>query len=293
MGTCAAVMFSFGVMAQYPATINTNYVEATAATLQTTGYGLTLYVAPDPIYSPGYDGDGTPAYNSSSWWLWSLDNFATAPLKEAQENFVVIPSGSLAEVGSSITVSVLERMGAAAGCEGSIVTQTITTTGAPTADIAGTGGGDWTSIGAGIFTTCTAGSTDDIDVTFTESGVAGADALYTYGLTLTVTTYDAAGGVVSGPTTTTPVTADKDALVASPITYTTPALTLVGGNRTKYEYTLTASSIGSQISGVSQYRANPAAAYSYYTGAATVLTYWVNLPPVTGPIYHIPNNFNF
>ena len=294
-----AVFVYVGAMAQtYPAVIQTDYVQTGAeTTYQTTGYGLRLYVAPDPAYSPSYTG-GATGINPSSWWLWSIDNFATAPLKDAQENWIAIPAGSLPAVGSITTYYVKERIGAAGCVDASPINQVITVTGAPSADIIGVGTGTWIDLNADklTFMMCQENVTDNITVTFTEPSLPGASGFnkYTYGLTQTRTSYNADGTINTTEVSTTPVTPSSAvaSMVASPVTYTTANMTYLGGLRTKYEFTLTPSTIGSQISRISQYRANSAAAYAYYTGAVTKVTYWLNLVPTTGPIYHIPNNFN-
>ena len=88
--TMVAMLTITGAMAQsYPANIATNYVSAGEATYQTTGYGLRLYVAPDPAYSPDYDGSDPADINGASYFVWSFDNY-TSTEKDAQENYIDI-----------------------------------------------------------------------------------------------------------------------------------------------------------------------------------------------------------
>ncbi|MFO7843760.1 MAG: hypothetical protein R6V16_08115, partial [Bacteroidales bacterium] len=86
-------------------------------------------------------------------------------------------------------------------------------------------------------------------------------------------------------------------------TVSTGAMPVVGGERTKYEYTIKtatdytgtgAEGIISAISHKSDYLAVAGSGEitTYpFTGTLTV-TYIVNPAPSTGPVYHIPNDFN-
>lgn len=293
-----------GAMAQtYPSTINTNYVEATETTYQTTGLGLTLYVAPDPVYSPGYDGDGTPAYNASSQWQWVYGaDFATGTIVKAwaNDNFVALDAADLPAAGATRTFWVAERYAAAGCADATGQSHIVTVLPVPTAAMAGTNVSTlWTEITAGAeYYRCADGWTDNLSLTFTETGVPAPYAKYAYTITVTVTGYDADGAVVVGPTDVTAtygksVAATDASFVDATSTYTPLAMTFAtsGGNnvRTKYVYTL--ATVASRISTLSHSRAGVANAFYNEAGANDVVTYWLNLPPVTGPIYHIPNNF--
>lgn len=270
----------------YPLAIATDYEAAIENTFQTTGYGLRLYVAPDPAFSPGYDGTGTPAYNVNSRWTWTVGG---TPQAATANNYVQITAAQLPAAGSDLAVSVVESI-TGITCTGSTVNHTITVVGAPTADIAVTPAGDWAVVVANEYQTCTDGQSEDIDITFTETSAPGAYANYAYKLDITKTDYDA-DGLPGAPATSSVGPAINGTLEPSPATQSVTFNLTAGASRTKYVIALQANSIGSQISRVSQYRANSAAAYVYYPAAATTFTFWVSAPPVTGPIYHIPNDF--
>jgi hypothetical protein len=286
-----------GVMAQtYPATIETNYVDATETTYQTTGLGLYLYVAPDPAYSPTYDGDGTPAYNAGSEWQWVTGaSFAAGVVEKAwaNENYVEILSTDLPAVGASVVYWVAERFNA--GCaDGTGQSQTITVLPEPTGAMVGANTStNWNVLTAGTeFFQCTDGVTDDLNLTFTETGVPAGYEDYAYTITVTSTTYDADDNVTAGPVA---VPALAQSVAATDATFVnashstaTGTLNYIGGEKTKYEFTL--ATVASRISTVSHLRAGVANAFYADTD---VVTYWLYLPPVTGPIYHIPNNHAF
>jgi hypothetical protein len=278
-----------GLMAQtYPAAIETDYVDATEATYQTIGYGLTLYVAPDPAFSPDYDGDGAPAYNASSLWTWTVGG---TPQVATANNYVQIAAGDLPAAGADLVVGVVESI-TGITCAGTpAANQTITVIGVPNADIAVTPVGDWAVVAANEYQTCTDAQSEDIDITFTETAVPGGYAFYAYKLDITKTDYDSEG--VAGVPSTSSVGPAIDGTLEASSTAQTISFDLTGGAaRTEYVIALQTGSIGSQISRVSQYRANSAAAYVYNDPAATTFTFWVSAPPTTGPIYHIPNNFS-
>jgi len=310
-GTFAAVMFSFGVMAQtYPATINhtgdeTDYVEATTVTYQTVGYGLKLYAAPDPIYSPSYDGTGAigNGLNTSSQWRWVYGvNFATGTLVKdwANQNWVEIPAATIATPGD-ITFWAAERFGTAGCADGTGQSHVVTVLPAPDGTMVGANtAAAWTVMTADReFYRCGEGHTDDFTFTFSEAGTPYA--VYAAQITVTATGYDAGGAVAVAEHDVTaayglnvdPTTFTVASFVAAPA-FTTPAMQFEndGTNdvRTKYVYTL--SGVSSRVLTLSQKRAGVAEAYVAPTVAQTV-TYWLNLPPVTGPIYHIPNDYAY
>ena len=285
--TMMAMVFMTGVMAQtYPTKIETNYEEATVNTLQTTGYGLTLYVAPDPAFSPGYTGTGTTGINPTSVWTWTIDGSNQAP---TANNYVQIGSGDLPGVGGTLVVNVMESI-TGITCDGSTRTHTIEVVGAPTADISATPAGDWDALVAGKeWQTCTDAQTESISIAFTETGVTGGS--YAYALDVAVTNVDGGGAETAGTPIKREVAIDGT-LEASPATQSIQFDLTSGFSRTKYVVSLRTASIGSAISRVSQFRAG-VTPYVYSDPANTTLTFWVNKKPVTGPIYHIPNNYTF
>ncbi|HCT29666.1 MAG TPA: hypothetical protein DIW31_02780 [Bacteroidales bacterium] len=312
--TLVAIFAIMGAQAQtYPAAIQDpahanalNYVQNTETTYQTTGLGLTLYVAPDPVYSPLYNGVGSVGINASSqWrWVWGADFATGTQIKDwtTLENYCAIPAGILPAAGSTLSVWVAERQ-AAACADATGRNHIITVLPRPTAILDGANTNtDWSVAATNVFYRCGDGYVDNLIPTFTEAG-APYDA-YAYTITVTRTGFDATGAIVVPQTDVTAtfgaplnrlatvgaggfVASTTQALIPSNMVY----VQNVGVNvRTRYTFTL--ATVASRASTLSYYRANIANAFYAEGGADDVVVYWLNLPPVTGPIYHIPNSFN-
>jgi hypothetical protein len=310
--TIVAIFVILGAQAQtYPAAIQDpahanalNYVVPTETTYQTTGLGLTLYVAPDPVYSPLYNGVGAVGINASSQWRWVYGiSFADAGAVEikpwtALQNYVAIPAGSLPAAGSTRLFWAAERQ--SAGCADNIgKSHLVTVLPAPTASLAGANtAAAWNVAAANEFYRCGEGYVDDLTPTFTETGVIAPYNVYAYNITATVAGYDATGvevvAAAPAPAYNISVAATDATFVASGTSTAIPVNMMYVQNagvnvRTKYVFTL--ASVASKISTLSYYRAGVANSFYAEAGANDIVTYWLNLPPVTGPIYHIPNNF--
>jgi hypothetical protein len=296
-----------------------NYTETNGTDMyQTVGKSFGLYVIPDPAYSPLYTGAGT--IGAGVQWTWTFpaglgaaeDASATAITTGTAQGSNYIEFTNPATTGGPYTVGAVESNTGAA-CVGPAQNQDVYIIAAPTAALtAAPADGDWQEITANFeYQRCTempAG--DDITVTFTETGVPAAMANYAYGVQLVRTAYDTDGvTVVDGPTTSTVINYDTDAKVAGgavdggSVTEACGALTYYNDGtddyRTKYEFTLIKASdapgaaldgVISQISHKSDYIDGTVTTYAF---AGNTVTYWINLPPVTGPIYHIPNNYTF
>lgn len=320
MGTCAAVMFSFGVMAQYPTPIkhtvdNYNYTSVNETIYQTTGLGLTLYVAPDPVYSPSYDGTGARGTNlgTQSQWQWvfsatSFDDGVTAGdiVKAwANENWVELASTDLPAFNNSRTFWVKERLGAAGCASSTEQSRTVAVVDEPriTAFAGQNTGSVWQQVTAGTeYRYCGEGVRDNIAITLTETGLTDAALqAYTYGISVAMTAYD--GSLVQIATSDATATYGQTANLASMIATQSHTFNMnttnlnmytVGAAKyiTKYVFSLTANSLTSRISRVSNERASGANS-PYNNLVATTVTYWLYPTPTTGPIYHIPNAYAF
>jgi len=309
-------MFVFmGVQAQ-PAAILTDYEDVAEDIYQTTGLNFTLIALPDLVYSTGYVAATNTGYNALSEWLWKFDgadwDAATAIGTWSSDNFVEINAnwGTPADdvTPSTRLFRVKERFNVAGACESTVVeemTVAIVATPVVTA-FAGTNvSGLWTEDAVGVeFSYCGETISDELSLTFTEFGSLAGLREYTYGITVLRTAYDGAMAPIVGQIDV-PVTGtygqvyDLDAMVAGyDQTFTIPAdmvMYLDGATPrpTEYKYTITANSIGSKISRVSEYRHDDALAYVPYNDIpAVTVTYWLYPTPTTGPIYHIPNDFS-
>ena len=302
--TMLAMVIMTGVMAQIPVQYTATETETM---VQTEGISFRLYVAPDVVYSPNY-GDGT--LGAKSLWTFTYTGLTstlvsgtgynqnwvefTAPVASATDYSVgVVESNSdfsCVDAGRTTLISIIEAPTAA------LATNVALPTG-------------WTAGAAAkeFFLCAAAGdliAVPQLDITFTEDTRRVANA-YDYTLSVTRGGYDINGNVLiaDAPVTTGFDKTTMQAIAgyaASPIAHTTSGTMqiLVDGTqsvRTKYVFTLT--NISSKTSYLSYFRANtgftPTIVDNYYAVAGQEVTFWLNPAPVTGPIYHIPNNYTF
>ena len=280
-----------------------NYVEVTEATLQTVDLPLRIYAYPDPVYNPGYDGTGAAGtgLNANSQWRWVYGGAFTDPagvqVKDwtAGENWVELLPASLPDAGQSRTFWVAERYDAVCA-DGTGRSHEVHVIGAPTGTMTGANtGGTWDIIDAGIqFYLCGDGHQDDLSITFSElapGGVTPAN-LYAYNITAERIQIDVNGDPVGVPAVVTGVSvaATDAAMQTSPASWQIPAMTFmeVDAAPVRTMYTFTLASVASKTSTVSHIRAGMV--NGFYDVAGQTVSYILNLPPVTGPIYHIPNN---
>lgn len=273
---------------------NVDYVTLKSSGTTTMGY----YAEPDPIYHTGYV---TPAWalTAGFTWTWTIPtNPGTAASVSGggtPANYVEI---SYTATGDYV-VNVTENSPAAfGGCSGDATVMNVTVLAAPTAVLAGaTSANTWTAAPLNV---CGDALAEDLTVTITETGVPAAFASYAYSIEKSVININASGGDIGVATTSTLI----DHAIASKYatgtanggteTVSTGAMPIVGGERTKYTFTLKGASdaasdgIVSAISHKSDYIAGAIEVYAF--GGTTTVTYIVNPKPTTGPIYYIPNN---
>jgi hypothetical protein len=304
-----------GAFAQIPADYTeTQLTEATS--YQTVSKNFTLYVLPDPIYSPTYTVDGT--INADAEWTWNLGGLTgVAPWTD---NAVAI-ANNYVEISSPAegTYTVNAKEGnSATGCDdGTGIDLTVEVIKAPTAVIAGTVANvNYTWNGAGPYEACVPTTTgaEAISVTITEDAdlpvnlrayafsvaevvdnVTAADFTVTDGAVSNQTfDYDRSGklstatvGLPAGHTFTSVLANDY-----STYSFATAALVVENNKPTRYTYTLAAASDGTTgiVSAISQKSDYGGAVIEHGFGATTV-TYVVLPAPVTGPIYHIANDY--
>ncbi|NHB69007.1 hypothetical protein [Perlabentimonas gracilis] len=315
--TMLAMIVMTGAMAQQ---IPSQYTaDETQELVQTEGISFRLYVQPDPLYNPDYRADATPTawlLSTSARWTFTIPTgLSPEGTTEETVNWVEItnPVAPASPETTPYSVKAVEsNTSLAASCVGSGTTQNnIYIIPAPTAVISDLGdltGSGWTG-SAFNYSRC-AEATDAINVpafniAFTENTKKVANA-YDYILTVTKTGYDINDTEVVPPAdvTTDFGKADMQAIAdydASPIAHTTTnTLTILddgSGNLVRTKYVFTLANISSKTSYLSYFRANtgftPDIATNYYAVADQTVTLWLNPAPVTGPIYHIPNNYAF
>lgn len=305
--TLVAAFVFVGANAQTPVQYTQDQTEAI---VQTEGISFRLYVTPDPLYSPNYTATGALGANSRWTFTIPVGLTASAPVVSGTavaQNWVEITNPVAS--GTDYAVSVIESNTAFA-CTDAGITTNISVIAAPTAAIATTPGAAWTQVGAlKEYYLCAAAAdaiaVPQLDITYTEDAKRVANA-YDYILGVTVAGYDVNDTEIVAPADVTATfgksgmqaIADYD---ASPIAYSTAntmsLLTDGGGALVRTKYVFTLSNISSKTSYLSYFRANtgftPSVATNYYAVAGQTVTFWLNPAPVTGPIYHIPNNYTF
>jgi hypothetical protein len=275
---------------------------------------IPLYVLPDPVYHPTW---AFPSTNITAdfTWVFTPDGWALGTqlsfVQPGDLNYVEI-TGIV--VGGPYETNVRELAPAAyGGCSDSGRDFAIVVTGKPTAEFEGTDtpANDWDELVAGYsYRACGSKAAENINITITEQNAPAALQLYAYSVSKRVVILDVNGleeDVVSTDDIIDHTIAGKG-LTSSVSTGALDVLNYDWGtgtavpSRTLYEFTLapaTDAPVGingiiSAISHKSDYLAlsGDADAFTDYafTGT-TVISYVVNPTPVTGPIYHIPNDF--
>jgi hypothetical protein len=273
----------------------------------TVGSTMGYYAEPDPVYHPLYDAGNGWTLDAGGSWTWTIPTnpgVATMATPGAA-NYVEI---TWVGTGNHV-VNVAESF--TGGCTDLTPTVMNTTVlPVPTAALTGAAvDANWDEITASQeYQRCSAlPAGENLTATFTETGVLAANAHYAYGIQLTRTAYDALGAVVDGPTVSTlidyPTTAKADGATNDGGSMNTNSGALSYYNdgtddyRTVYVFTLikasdapgaAADGVISQISEKSDYLA---AAVNTYAFSGSDVTYNINLPPVTGPVYYIANDF--
>jgi len=298
MSVCAFLFV--GAQAQDPAVINVNYTNVAETVYQTAGKNFRLYVAPDQVYSPGYDGDGIPAINALSEWRWVTGASYAAGVQVktwANENWIEVA----APVAGTTQYWVSERYNALCN-DATGTTKTVTVIAAPDATIT-TG-----DLAAG----CGNVVAQVVAIQITEAAPATL-AAYAFSVEEVVENIDAAGNPIGLPLSTNatfvdyPVAGGKlktPALTGANPTYgvnfTTSALDILNAKRTRYTYTLTKASdapglasdgIISAISQKSDVVGGTVLTHGFAGDIAYVAI--VNPTPTTGPIYHVTNIFAY
>jgi hypothetical protein len=271
-------------------------------TLRTGGSTVMGYYAlPDPVYHPAYAG---PAWTLTAnfTWDWTVTP-AMATAKPGAANYVQV---TYTAVGA-YDITVAEHAPAAMGnCADATPTEMVVNVIAPPAAVVTT---------ADPAQACSSQPAMAVALSFTEA-VPVNWAGYAFAVNQLIENIDVAGNpvglaILDADTLDFPTTGKLNSgngLTggASPYGYTfnTRDLNVLNGQRTRYTYTLVKASdapaaagdgLMSAISQKSDYIAEAGGAdyltYAYTGDHAIVII--VNPAPSTGPIYYVPNNFNY
>jgi len=308
LGIATAMLMTGNVMGQvanadyqvYDAVLqgpsNIDYV-----TLRTGGSTVMGYYAmPDLVYHPNYTGVGGYALTAGFTWDWTILPAMTIN-KPGDANYAEITYTATGNYAVTVREHAPAAMG---GCFDATPTEMNVTVIAPPV--------------ATITTLDPAQACGDqlampVAMTFTEN-IPVALAGYAFAVSEVVDNVDASDNLIGNVTTNNafvdfPTTAKLETPtltgLASPYGYSfnTSALVVAGGMRTRYTYTAlkatdapaaAANGVISAISQKSDYVAEAGGAdYLTYAFTDNQIVIIVNPAPATGPIYYIPNNFNY
>lgn len=279
------------------AQILTDYSEdETVAMYQTAGRTFRLYVLPDPIYSPSYNAATNANLGANSQWRFVYTGLTGTPTSNtpAAQNYVEFTNPAV----GVYTVDVTE-LNTLIGCEDATPrTTTINVIAAPSA----------TCATADNTTFCGDQSAQSIVLNITEN-VPNALAAYAFSVEELVEELDGSGTVINTVSTNnTFVNFTLAAKAKYPAnlggstpnftyTFNSSALTISNNNRTRYTYTFKKASDAGAIadgiiSAISQ-KSDYIQGLTSYAFTDNQVVFIVNPAPVTGPVYHIPNAFNY
>ncbi len=279
------------------AQILTDYSEdETAVMYQTAGRTFRLYVLPDPIYSPTYNAGTNANLGANSQWRFVYTGLTGSPVSNtpAAQNYVEFTNPGV----GTYTVDVTE-LNTLISCEdGTPRTTTINVIAAPSA----------TCATADNLTFCGDQPAQTIVLNITEN-VPNALAAYAFSVEEEIQQIDGSGTPIGSPTVnSTFVNFTLSAKAKHPanlggttpnftFTFYSSVLSVVSNNRTRYTYTFKKASDASAvadgiISAISQ-KSDYIQGLTSYAFADNQVVFIVNPAPVTGPVYHIPNAFNY
>jgi hypothetical protein len=304
--TMLAMIVMTGAMAQYSANIEGDYENETETIYQTVGFGLKLFVHPDPALHPDYVNTDNSGLNGVSEWRWTntaWDLTANTQKDWSGENWVEIADTDLPTAGNTTTFFVAERFGPA-GCVSATI-QEKTVAGVAEPDVTGfayAAVGGWTyNAVEDRYEICATTASGQINLTIAETGSDAGMQQYTYGIAVTKNVYD--GNMDLDNTSNVSGSWGKNgelsSMTAAPHQFAITDITIdqiAGADMpTEYVFTFAANSLASTTTRVSDFRAGGDGTNAFVNNftAATSISYMLLPTPTTGPIYHIPNNYAF
>jgi len=318
MGTFAAVMFSFGVMAQNPPSPYARYDSDVTApdtvdyvTFKTGGTTMGYYALPDSVYHPTYVSSGT--LTGLFTWNWtnpSNPGSAATFNKPGAANYVEITY----PVAGNYEINVVEQAPAGfGGC--AVLTPTVM-------NVSVIAPPTFTISAPALLSTCGNQPTQTISVDIVEN-VPANWAAYAFQVTKEIDEIDLSDVVINDGAETELIGFKTNAKLKTPAlggtspnftwSVTTDSLTVNNGHRTRYVYrfkkatdapgtaahgvisaiTQKSDYISPGIANLNTYPFTAGNAQVVITGGVAEITYIVNPVPSTGPIYHIPNQYAY
>jgi hypothetical protein len=295
LAIAAGLLFANATFAQ----ILTDYEDRAETSYQTAGATFRLYVEPDGTYSPTYNPVTNANLGATARWTWTFVGLTGAPLSgvAAAQNWVEFTNPGV----GAYTITVAESNTLSVCADGTPESQDVTVIAAPTAAITT----------ADPAQACGDVAAMAVVMSITEA-VPAAVAGYAFAVNELVENIDPSDAVIGAalvdndafidfPTTAKLNTGNGLTGVASPYGYTfnTSALDVQNGLRTRYTYTLIKASdapgpsANGIISAISQKSNYIDGNDTYAFNANNQIVIIVNPTPVTGPIFHIPNDWAY
>jgi hypothetical protein len=310
LGVAMAMFVVNGLFAQVQnadySLYDANETAPTAIDSVTTGTTTGLYVMPDMYYHPDYTAVGGWTLTANFTWNWSFNGASggsTINDANPNDNYVEIDWGA-ASLGTPYEVNVYEEASPAyGGCQGDITVLNVEVVATPTVTFTADNPGS--IIGADL-TVCEGDArlADIVQAAFTgirtfqldwDLEIATLDASMAkdeyfdinYGSLGAVQDYAIQNQGSDGSQTT--------AINAATYDLTVPTGGFLVQNTKSTVFTYDIRGVNDRISRKSDYLTNAAAAldsWSWYDTGVETIVITVNPAPDTGPIYHIPNNWN-
>jgi hypothetical protein len=290
------LLMANGIYAQ----ILTDYQNVSETSYQTAGLTFRLYVEPDAVYSPTYAAATNTNINATARWTWTYPAGLTgAPVSTVVSTLNYVEFTNPA-VGGPYTVTAAESNTIGGCADATPSSQVVQIIAAPSAAITT----------ADPAQACGNQPAMTVNMTFTEA-VPVAFAGYAFAVQELIENIDPSDVVIGAalvnnssfidrPTTNKLKTPTLTG-AASPygFSFTTAALNVQNGLRTRYTYNLLKASdapvaaLNGIISAISQKSDYIGGVISTYAFADSQIVIIVNPAPSTGPIYHIPNGFAY
>jgi len=323
LSVATAMLLTGGVFGQNPPAPYALYDANKAApstvdyvTFKTGGTTMGYYALPDPVYHPNYVATG--ALTANFVWNWTVNNGGaiTYPVATFTANYAQITYPA----AGNYAVTVVEQASAAfGGCTGSTTNMNVTAINPPTGTASIAPGGTWQAITPNVsYQICSNQSAQTVTVAFNEA-VPNILASYAFQVTETKELLDGTGAVIATPQAETvvqdfplatklkgtnlgglPSAAFNAATPAFTFTFLTDALDIMQNlgvdARTRYTYRVTRTGDAAQngfASNISQKSDFISGTVNYYNFTNQTVSFIINPAPVTGPIYYVPNNFNY
>jgi hypothetical protein len=295
---------------------STDYVTRKAG-----GTTMGYFAVPDPVYHPNYNAGGGWQITNGFIWNWvsapaTVTFTPAAPVTDT--NYVEI---TYPDAVATYSISVAEQAPAAfGGCVDATPTYLrVSVINPPTGTASINPGVLWQVITPNVsYQICGAQAAQTVTVAFNES-VPNHLASYAFQITETIEVLSGTGAVLATPQAEVAVqdfplasklkAGNLGALPSAAFNRATPAFTYTflsdvlalqnySGNpaRTRYTYRVTRTGDAAQngfVSNISQKSDYISGTVNYYNFTNQTVSFILNPTPVTGPIYYVPNNFNY